>query len=251
MPHPSTSSAYGIWSLNEVRDAVRGDNWPIASDPEFANVALLLNADGLASGSTAIVDASSNSHTVTLIGNTQVDTAVFKYGTGSVQFDGSGDGLTVPADASHQFGTGDLTVEFWVYMNSVSSDYTFVGRGESGGTFDFFIQYRPSISNNLKVNTGPSYSPYDFSWTPSSNTWYHVAVTRSGTDLKAFIDGSQIGTTQTDSNDISRNVTLGVGYNSQANLQYLNGYMDDVRVTKGVARYTANFTPPTEAFPTQ
>jgi len=81
------------------------------------------------------------------------------------------------------------------------------------------------------------------------NTWQHFALTRSGTDLKSFIDGTQVGTTQTNSDNhtagrlmIGDNVTVAYP---------LNGYIDDLRITKGVARYTANFTPPAAVLPKQ
>ena len=152
----------------------------------------------------------------------------------SVYFDGS-DGLSIPAHSSHQIGTNDFTVEFFVYFNSVSSDVTFVGRGDSGQTVDLFIQYRPSLSNDLRVNTDTSYSPHTFSWTPSTSTWYHVSITRSGSDLKAFVDGSQIGSTATDSNSISLSRSVGIGYNINNAGQFFNGYMADVRLVNGTA----------------
>jgi hypothetical protein len=186
---------------------------------------------------------------VTAVGNAQISTAQSKFGGSSIAFDGVGDGLLGPNDVSFQFATGDFTVEFWVYMNSISSDYTFVCRGANGGSFDLFIQYRPSLSQSLRVNTKLAYSPYVFNWTPLVNTWHHVAVTRASGNLRAFVDGTQIGSTVSDTGNISTNVPISIGYNNQASSQYLNGYIDDLRITKGVARYTQDFTPPTAPFP--
>jgi len=220
------------------------------ADPYIGNVSLLLHGDG-ANGSTTIIDSSSNVQSVTVVGDAQISTAIadpFGNTTGVIAFDGVGDGLLGPNDVSYQFGTEDFTVEFWVYMNSISSDYTFVCRAVSGA-FDLFIQYRPSLSQALRVNTGTGYSPYVFDWLPLVNTWHHVAVTRAGENLRGFVDGTQIGSTASDTGNIIANVPISIGYNNEAGSQYLNGYIDDLRITKGIARYTANFTPPTAPFP--
>ena len=101
---------------------------------------------------------------------------------------------------------------------------------------------------------GTTSTQYTFSWTPVTGTWYHLAVARSGTALKAFVNGIQIGTTQTTSLSFSRADTttpfwIGRG-GANGNLNhYFSGYLDDLRVTSGYARYTANFIPPTAALP--
>jgi len=81
------------------------------------------------------------------------------------------------------------------------------------------------------------------SWSPNSSQWYHIAVTREGSSLKQFVDGTQLGTTVTDNTNYADGLTW-IGYGGSG---YFNGYMSDVRITKGLARYTANFTPPTAA----
>jgi len=253
MPHPSTSSAYGIWSLNEVRDAVRGDNWPaIPSDANFANVSLLINADGLADGSTSFVDASSNALTLTPVGNAQVDTTIFKYGTGSMQFDGTGDYLTISDSPLFAFGSGDFTIEAWIYANSLGSYNGVIGQWpDNGGSANnsFVLE---TVGTNIDfywVSGTTVYSLQDIG-AIALNQWIHVAVARNGNSIYGFINGSLAKTgsiTQT-LNDPSSAITVG---GNIAGGGGWNGYIDDLRVTKGVARYTANFTPPTEAFPTQ
>ena len=196
---------------------------------------LLMSTDNAVGGNQSITDSSSTAHTITVNNDSHAGSfSPYRQGGYSVYFDGS-DGLSIPAHSSHQIGTSDFTVEFYVYLNDVSSDVTFVGRGDSGQTVDLFVQYRPSLSNDLRVNTDTSYSPHTFSWTPLVSTWYHVSITRSGSDLKAYVDGSQIGSTATDSNSISLSRSVGIGYNINNAGQFLNGYMADVRLVNGTA----------------
>ena len=109
-------------------------------------------------------------------------------------------------------------------------------------------------SNNLTfARYAPAYTGYTFSWTPTTGVWYFVAVSRSGTSLRAFINGSQIGTTQTASTDFSNiNTTDGFQIGKMiaggGTSYYLNGYIDDLRITKGYARYTGSFTAPSTPF---
>jgi hypothetical protein len=87
----------------------------------------------------------------------------------------------------------------------------------------------------------------------SAGTWYHVAVTRSGNTFKLFRNGVQNGSTVTNSNSCPATASTGalyVGSDVGGGFGNWNGYIDDLRITKGYARYTTNFTPPTQAFPT-
>jgi hypothetical protein len=140
------------------------------------------------------------------------------------------------------FGTGDFTVECWVYFNSVSADQGLFG---GGNTNAWDIRWRTTTGLNLgRINTAFDST---FAWSPSVGTWYHVAVTRSGTSVRAFINGTQIGSTSTNSNTYNSGIPFYIGLTDTANSP-LNGYLDDIRITKGYARYTANFTSPTQPF---
>jgi len=183
------------------------------------------------------------------VGNAQISTSVVKYGTGSLAFDGTGDYLVSnPATTNlYAFGTGDFTIEFWVYINNVSGTQVIYDCRPASGeglyptiyTSGGVLAYYTNSDNRI---TGSSLS---------ANTWYHIAVSRSGSSTKMFVNGTQTGSTYTDSNNyintagrpfIGGNANT-VGSNS------LNGYIDDLRITKGYARYTATFTPPTAALP--
>jgi hypothetical protein len=193
------------------------------------------------------------------VGSAQISTTQSKFGGSSISFNGSNSSLTVPSSQNYDFGTGDFTVELWAYFNGLSTQNFIIseGTGINGSgplaTSGWSLNYS---SNNLRFEKydGTTQTTYTFSWTPSTGVWYHIAVSRSGTSLRAFINGTQIGTTQTSSLSFNRAnttepLTVGFGYAAGSGW-YLNAYLDDIRVTKGYARYTANFTAPTAAFPT-
>lgn len=216
---------------------------PTAPFTAITNTSLLCNFTNA-----GIIDNTAKNDLET-VGNAQISTTQSKFGGSSMYFDGTGDWLSIPSSPNLAFGTGDFTIEFWVYYASASANYIlFDGRGTaitntgiciftaSDGTF-----YVNKANGSLITTTNPS-----------ATTWHHIAFTRSGSSNKLFIDGTQAGGTATDSTDYSTSYPIGIGntlataYQASYNL---NGYIDDLRITKGVARYTANFTPPTAAFP--
>jgi hypothetical protein len=187
------------------------------------------------------------------VGNAQISTSVKKYGTGSLAFDGGGDYIVPTSPSSNVvlgLGSGDFTIEFWVYFNSgLGSDIVlFDGRplSTNGAYPTLYVNSSSQISYVVssadRITSASAFS---------TSTWYHIAVSRSGTSTKMFVNGTQVGSTYTDSTNYlsaSRRPVIGInGFNETA--APLNGYIDDLRITKGVARYTANFSVPTAAFP--
>jgi hypothetical protein len=218
---------------------------PTAPFTPVANTSLLLNFT-----SAGIFDQTGKNNLETL-GNAQVDTSVVKYGTGSMKFDGSGDYLLTNGDTNNfAFGSGDFTIEFWVYPTSVSSSVAVIYDSRPASTQGL---YPVIYLNNATIKYFVSSADRITGSSLSINTWYHIAITRSGTSTKMFVNGTQSGSTYTDSNSYvnaaSRPVIGVSGFN--LGLDPFTGYIDDLRITKGVARYTANFTPPTRAFPNQ
>jgi hypothetical protein len=182
------------------------------------------------------------------VGNAQVSTSVKKYGTGSLYFDGSGDRLFV-ANSSPvlSLANSDYTVEMWIYPNSFSGDPYPISSGSTGGTF--WAMY---ITSSGALGWGGNNGPVQFSaGTISTGAWTHIAISQSGSNVYWFIGGVlQLTKTKADVNNanwVSAN-QLSIGSNFGSN--QLDGYIDDLRITKGYARYTANFTPPTAALPT-
>lgn len=201
---------------------------------------LLLHCDG-SDASTTFTDASPSARgNATVSGNAQVDTGQSKFGGASLLCDGSGDYLSYASSADWNFGaagSGDFTIDFWVRWNSVSNT-NLINAGNFAGTgWDFYYQ-----SGTLRLYNG---SESTLSWTPSSGTWYHIALVRNGGTITCYIDGTSIGTfTDLDMNNDSRDLQIAAAAGSFP----LNGWMDEIRVSKGIARWTSNFTPPTEAY---
>jgi len=198
------------------------------------------------------------------VGNAQIDTTTKKYGTGSMKFDGTGDYLTVPNNPAFSFGTGDFTIECWVYIAGNSSPDG--GGNRTAGLFSAYAAsgvvsrgYTFEIEGNAST-TGTGLSFYNnnsgtqisliATTTISQGTWHHVAVCRSGTTTRLFLNGSSVASGTLSNQHVNSDYPIAIGRLGYASfLQEFNGYIDDLRITKGVARYTSNFTAPTSAFP--
>jgi hypothetical protein len=213
---------------------------PTAPVTNITNTSLLLNFTNAGIFDTA------GDNVIETVGNAQIDTAVKKYGSGSLEFDGTGDYLFIPNDVNKTLGTGDYTIEFWVYANNWTSTPVLLeyGRATTGNTpgLEFYISntsgkldiYGGSATGTLLVSAGTNIS---------TGSWTHIALTRASGSTKLFLNGTQTGSTATDTTNYTQ-ATAHIGSHFAGAL-CLNGYIDDLRVTKGVARYTANFTPPT------
>jgi hypothetical protein len=237
---PTTGTASGLWFQNEQSVAQRAAIWPSvqATDPNFASVSLLLHMNG-SNGSTTFTDSSSNALTVTANGSTQISTAQSKFGGASAYFDGTLDRLDTGTGLGPlQMGTGDFTVEAFIRPESSVTGY----KGLIGVTSNY--------ANTLYIYNGQLlwYNSGTAAGTIAVDTWYHVAASREGTNLRVFIDGTLVDTS-TNSDDITSGARLTVGDSGFRANENFQGWIDELRITKGVARYIANFTAPTAPFP--
>jgi len=215
-------------------------------DGDFDNVSLLLKGEGT-NGSTTILDSSSNNLSVTAVDNAQISTAVntpFGTGDGVLAFDGTGDYLTIPSSTDFEFGTGDFTIEFWLWPIT-NTDYWILGKGDeatqagssfsfyNGGAWEFYTSGGGVSVPRPLLTTG---------------TWQHIAAVRNLGIITIYKNGisvssASIGTSAINSTPSS---ALKIGMYSVAGY---NGYISNLRITKGVARYTENFDVPTAPFP--
>ena len=189
-------------------------------------------------------DLSGANNTITKNGDTAVQTfspfvqsssTPTSYG---VTFNGTTDYLIIPNNAAFTFGTGDFTVECWAYWNSVV-DVGFFGSSAGGGQ-DFAY-----VAGTLRIGRINTAWDNQFAFTPSAGQWYHIAFTRSGTTARAFVNGVQVGTSGTNSVSYSQNgSTSFIGVSNPPD-RYMNGCISNLRVVKGTALYTSNFTPST------
>jgi hypothetical protein len=211
---------------------------PTAPVTNVSNTSLLLNFTNA-----GIIDNTGKNNLET-VGNAQIDTTTKKYGTGSLEFDGTGDWLIVPNSPDNQLGTGNFTIELWVYLSAVNTAEGFVAKG--GASTGWLL----SMTSSNTVRFTYTSSTITSTGTLAINTWYHIAVVREGTgtnQTKIYINGVNDGT-GTVATDFNQTEVMYIGANRTGG-DPLNGYIDDLRITKGVARYTANFTAPTKEFP--
>ena len=241
--------------LTEPTRIVLAKGQPVPNDPNFAFNSLLLHGNGT-NNSTVITDSSGSPKTVTAVGNAQISTAQSKFGGASIAFDGAGDALSVAGLSSlSQFTMLGVTAtyECWLYLNSLPSVRYFLfgsfGTGDSGWGIDI------NSSGNIFItrNTGGLTLTLSSAFTASS--WQHLAVVSNGTTIVVYRNGISVASAAA-SNDLDNRGAITsvtqdfrIGARQTTNVLPLNGYIDDLRITNGVARYTANFTPPTAPFP--
>jgi hypothetical protein len=204
--------------------------------------------------SNRFIDNSPNNFAVTRGGEARVQTQnPFQNNSGqSYNFDGTGDYLVTYSPAVNQniaFGTGNFTVEFWFYAPSnAGTQQLYDTRPTGQGSTSQYIALT-YLSGSLNYYTATA-NPAISGGAVTAGVWNHVALSRSGTSTRLFINGTQAGSTYTDSQNYLGSVNrpiLATDGNSP-NTANFTGYISDLRITKGVARYTANFTPPTEPF---
>jgi hypothetical protein len=219
---------------------------------------------------TTFIDNSTNAFTITAFGNATAGAIGPFTATGgtSTYFDGSGDNLFMPSSPSMNCGSGNWTVEGWVSTLTRTTNYPLIFGNNRGS---FTTDALAITASN--ADSSPSYlNKFVFAWgssgfsspsagtsallvsnvTNSNGVWYHLAIVRNGTSIKMYRNGTEVA-----SATVSAGATFNWGFNgslagggnwdgAQGNW---NGYLDDLRITNGIARYTANFTPPTQAFP--
>lgn len=189
--------------------------------------------------------------TITAFGNAQLDTADKKFGTASLLLDGSGDYAVVTADSDFAF-SGDFTIECFIKTNTrasagVATRLMRFGTTSGSNAADLDLAfYNTGYTDNLSLFTNVLVITGNID--AVTNTWQHVALARSGTSLKLFIDGVQSGSTYTTSTNFNTGTTTGLNIGWINNLGgYYTGWIDELRVST-VARYTTGFTPPSAAF---
>jgi YD repeat-containing protein len=208
-------------------------------DPYFARVALQLSFDGT-DGSAAFTDSSASHKTLTVSGNTRISTTQSRYGGSSAYFDGNDDYLALPNSADWFFGVDDFTIEAWINPADLNGYKCIFG--PSLNEFGLYL-------NGSTLEVGH----WGIQWLGAAggivaNKWQHVAVSRSGTTLRLFVDGVQKGQVN---NYVYTVAYSAPPYIGSARLVWrendfdFKGYIDDLRITKGVSRYNANFAPPT------
>lgn len=224
-------------------------------DPYFQYVSLLLHMDG-ENASTDFIDSSPRTKIVTPLGGAQITTSNFRFGGASGSFNNTDAYLTVPDDVDFDISSGDWTFELFCRVFPVEFDII-INKGIGFGYFPFQLRVAnnrfnirgytndlpiPALAYNLGVSTGPIVNP---------GTWYHVAATRRLNTFYLYVNGSLIESYTNNDIDLlyySPSV-LSIGATSNGN-GLISGNMDEIRITKGIARYSGlNFNIPTSPYP--
>ena len=223
-----------------------------SGDQSFSSVVLLIGAEG-ADAATTFVDESSTIKTLTAAGNVQIDTAQFKFGASSLLFDGAGDYITVADSSDWTFGAGQFTIECWLRYNSVA-DAEFISQWDISTAIAGW-KFGRTAANGLVFNAydaGSVLLAVTNPWTPVANTWYHVAVDRDASSMtRIYVDGVMLNKATITAAFRDSAKALSIGRIDHTTPRYFNGWLDEIRITKGIARYASDsgYALPTAAFP--
>jgi len=246
----------GQWVAGPVIGGV--DYTSGGGDANYSSVELLLLGNGT-NGSTTITDSSTNAYNLNVNGNTQISTLQSKFGGASILFDGSGDYLQLSNQSWMSWGTNEFTIESWFYIdaNATNNGNIVSVRPTSGASNSWALTILGDASTTGtgiewygKNAYGGTIHDATYIGTISKSTWHHVAVVRETYAIKIYLDGTEVASnTLTATDSYAGNYPLRVGSLNGSD-QFFNGHIDDLRITSGVARYTAAFTPPTAELPT-
>ena len=223
------------------------DGATTVGDVHYPKVSLHLTCEG-SNGSTTVTDSSNTNASITCIGSAQISTAQSKFGNSSLGT-ASGD-ISISTTNIFNFGTSDFTVEFWFYRTGLGSGNNFIVDGRpNGANGNYFMLWMPSGTTAPQYYAG-SASRITSSINLGTNVWTHIAVVRNSGTTTLYMDGVSGGSFSDSTNYVDTGgSTLGFWAGSSTDYsQYTTpGFFDDFRVTRGLARYTSGFTPPTSA----
>lgn len=222
----------------------------------YSNVSLLFRG----AGTLVPVDESPTPKTLSAFGNAAITTTIFKYGNSALTFDGTGDYFDTSATTGFDFANNPFTIEAWIYVNTLTSlaGVVSVMNNVSGTGLDGYVLHIDTtgyLAFRDYVNGSGAFSVQSANGLIATGFWYHVAVCKEGSgtnQVRLFINGRIVATG-------TRNANIPIATSGQparigawrypTSLRPLNGVVDDLRITKGIARYTKNFLPPPAELP--
>ncbi len=222
---------------------------PAAAKP-CVDASFVLKSD-TTDNSTLFVDSSCQENLITVSGNIRHTTATKKFGASSIYFDGAGGSLRIPNNSNWDFGSANWTVDFWLQPTA----YSLSGINIIMGTYSYGLYKGWSISLvggklQLAADTNGA-GPWDIQIADTASLavgqWYHVAAVRNGTDWSLYKNGVKVVGIVKSGGIVPSNDTLDIG---ESSYDYrFGGYLDEIRISKGVAQWTQNFTPPASPYP--
>jgi hypothetical protein len=215
-----------------------------------AYTVVLLHGDG-SDGQRRFADQSGKQWTAN--GDAQIDTAQYKFSPSSMLFDGTGDYLETPDSDDFSFVGTDVTIDFWMRPNSVTGSQGFFGQETAGTTYpsNFCERATTNIRWVVRKASGGNGDIIDITSsgvTLAIGQWYHIACVKNGTTYTIYIDGVSRASTTSATATENTSSTFRVGDRSSATTEPFNGWIDEFRFSKGIARWTTTFTPSTTPY---
>jgi hypothetical protein len=216
-------------------------------DPEGRLLGIKLDGTPeIIDGTKDFLDKSDSPKLITSFGDAKLTTAQSRFGKASGYFDGSGDYLSIPNSDDWNFGQGDFTIDFWVKPQSAEQmalvDLGNGIGGEAGITVNLYG------GNKIGIYSGNRNRSVDFNYAADGSAWIHFAVTRENGILRYFMNGKLVAAQENTDNLICQRA-VGIGAVPDFSYPYYTkGWIDELRVSKGVSRYAGDFTPPSEAY---
>jgi hypothetical protein len=220
-----------------------------AGDPYFANVVLLCHFDGT-NGSTTFTDSSSYGLTLSPLGaGRALTTAAQKFGTASLQSANDSGSVSALDFALWTFGAGQFTVEAFVRPTAALSGVRgIVTQWAASANFGWFLGFNGNTLNFFYSTTGTDNPVVSAAYTPTLNSWVHIAADRDANNvLRIYADGVVVASATVAATFFDSNQSLRISNDNTATRGFV-GQIDELRITKGVARYGGAFTPPTAPF---
>jgi len=246
-PYPiaSASGALPIYNTTDPYGTTKGTG--TRTDANASSLVLAIPMDGANNGTTftdesATIKGSGVAKTITTNGDAKTSTTESKYYGSSGYFDGAGDYLSIP-DSDDWDISGDYTIEFWANMPAQSTASYTIGYCTNiaiGATNGFALGHY--LGTLVLLLNG---SVIQSSAVLLTNTWQHIALVISGASVKGYVDGVQVLSTTSATTTTSTPLIIGNWFGNLDPNRYFNGYIQDFRIYKGVAKYTSNFIPPT------
>jgi len=250
---PSDTGNQGdiCWNSNYIYVCTSTNSWKRSTlstwevDPYLSSVSLLLYGEGT-NNSTTFTDSSSSPKAFSSVGSPIISTSYYKFGSSSIYVDGSSYIYSSTDNSGFGFGSGDYTLESWIWIPANNGEQTLIDTRKYNGAFVEGVglyavaQNKICVANNTEINiTGPT--------TPTS-TWTHIALVRYSGIVTLYVNGVSSGWNVSDTRTYSTSASIYIGGNLGGG-QLMNGYIDNLRITKGIARYTSNFAVTTSNFP--
>jgi hypothetical protein len=224
-------------STNSVPAAIGGND---------AYTVLLLKMDTVG---TVFTDSSSSAKAMTTVGGASQVATKSKFGGVSGYFDGAGDYLTTPNSTDWAFGTGDWTIDYWAWMTDFTQQLRIISKKDTATPF-FYHRVSGAIYMDYTGGNPVNIADLTAGQFPSNSNWHHFAYVKYGSTVTRYVDGVAIGSCTGVTGSMTTSTNILTLFASSVGTAGFSGYIDEFRISKGIARWTADFTPPTQEYDT-